>query len=190
MTMSSPEGYLGPVEVELRAFDIDSEKLRITLTELGARSLGVLNFKRAVLDVDPPDPNKWIRVRSDGQKTTLAVKERLSLDADGTGEVEIETSGFDETLAVLRAVHNFTPRSIQESRRELYDLDGAEVSIDTWPQIGDILEIEAEDATQINLVAERLGIDTKELTGTSVEQHYLDVLGIDVKTTAELRFDT
>ena len=76
-------------EIELRAYDIDTEALRETLQNLGATALGTKEMQRAVFDVQPANPNKWIRLRNEGDKTTLAIKERISDTVDGTGEVEM-----------------------------------------------------------------------------------------------------
>jgi adenylate cyclase, class 2 len=174
-------------EIELRTFDVDSNEIRHHLQKLGAHCVGIFNYKRAVLDVDPVQENKWIRVRTDGEHTTLAIKERISQDADGTGEVEIETSSFDDTLALLQSLNGYIPRSYQENTREQYDLGGTEISIDTWPQLGDVLEIEGISESEIYVAAKHLRIDPSALTGKAVEVVYQEKLGIDVKTT-DLRF--
>lgn len=174
-------------EIELRAFDIDGEAFRETLRSLGAVSLGTKEFKRAVLDVHPVNPNKWIRVRTDGVETTWSVKERLSDEANGTFEAEQVVESFEKTLEILAAM-GLEPRSVQESRRDAYTLDGAEVSIDRWPQLQEFIEIEAHDEETIHRVAELLGVPAEALTAKSVEQHYLDTLAIDVKTSS-LVFD-
>ena len=172
-------------EVELRVFDIDeAERKRIQrkLTDLGAVALGEFTFRRAVMDVHPASPNRWIRVRSDGSTTTLAVKERSGSAADG--EHEVVVSDFDETLKILKAVGDFTPRSIQENRRESYDLEGNEVVLDTWPIIGHVVEIEGFDEESVRRTADRLEIDASKLVPTGVEQVYKDKYGIDVKSTS------
>ncbi|HEY8886145.1 MAG TPA: class IV adenylate cyclase [Candidatus Microsaccharimonas sp.] len=187
------------IEVELRVYDVDGDALRETLRSLGAVSLGEQTFKRAVLDVHPVNPNKWIRVRSDGTETTLAVKQRAGENEDTgefDGEIEETVESFETTLKILSSL-GFEARSIQESRRDSYTIDGAEVSIDSWPKLKDFLEIEAKDRNtstdeqkaEIFRVAERLGIDTNTLTTEAVEQRYLDTLGIDVRTTRFLTFD-
>jgi adenylate cyclase class 2 len=173
-------------EIELRVYEIDAEKMRVLLVELGAVSLGTIMQERAVMDVVPVNPDKWIRVRKQGDDTTLAIKERISDTADGTGEVEIRVDDFDRTLKLLQSLNGYTPRSRQENRRELFDLDGAEVTIDTWPRIEPLLEIEATDVEAIYATADKLGIAREQLTALSVEQYYLDKLGLDVKTTPNL----
>lgn len=173
-------------ESELRVFNIDADSVRKKLEEMHAKKQGILNFKRAVLDVNPVNPNKWIRVRTDGKHTTLAVKERISHTVDGTAEIEIEVSDFDNTMALLLALGNYKPRSIQENTRELFFLNDTEISIDTWPQLRPFLEIEG-DNEKIHQISEKLCIDKKDLTAMSVEEYYLHNLGIDVKTT-QLKF--
>lgn len=168
-------------ESELRAFDIDVEKVRGRIKALGAEEKGLLQFKRAVLDVIPVTSNKWIRVRTDGRTTTLAVKERISDTIDGTGEVEVEVSDFSKTLELLDALGGYKPRSIQENTRELYIIDGMEVSIDTWPKINPMLEIEG-DADKITGIAAKLDIKVEDLTAKSVEGYFMETLGLDVKT--------
>ncbi|MBC7459601.1 CYTH domain-containing protein [Candidatus Saccharibacteria bacterium] len=187
---TSPESLPDHRETELRVFNIDTTLMRQKLNALGAVGMGTMNFKRAVLDVHPVNPNKWIRVRTEGDLTTLAIKERISADANGTGEVEVVVGDFDETLALLKSLNGYEPRSIQESRREAYEIDGAEVSIDSWPRINDFMEIEAKDnsADTIYRVAELLGVPVDSLTAQSVEDFYTETLGIDIKTTS-IRFD-
>ncbi|RWZ78725.1 MAG: CYTH domain-containing protein [Candidatus Microsaccharimonas sossegonensis] len=183
------------IEVELRTYDVDGDALRATLRTLGAVSLGELVFKRAVLDVYPADPNKWIRVRSNGIETTLAVKQRGTA-TEMDGEIEERVESFETTLQLLASL-GFEPRSVQESRSDIYTIDGTEVSIDTWPGLKELLEIEAKDThasvgertATIYKVAEKLGIPVEALTTESIEQRYMDTLGIDVKTTS-LTFDT
>lgn len=183
--MSTVKNY---EEVELRAFNIDSPAVRTKLNELGAIALheGPITQQRAVFDVVPPQPTKWIRLRNDGTQTTLAFKERRSDGFDK--EVEVVVSDFDETIELLAAAFGMTPRSKQTNRREAFEYNGADVTIDSWPGLNDLLEIEGRDMQHITTIATELGIDAQQLTSRSVEQEYLDVLGIDVKVT-NLDFD-
>lgn len=170
-------------ETELRLFDVDADSIRSRLTELNASFVGTYNFKRAVIDVKPASPNKWIRVRTDGTTTTLAIKQRISSQADGTGEVEVGVSDYDATLLLLNELGGYVPRSTQESKREQFLLDGAEVSIDIWPQLAPLIEVEADEEKKIWQVVEQLGVDRQRMTSMPVEDYYREKLGIDVKVT-------
>lgn len=176
-------------EAELRVFNADTAHVRTALKELGAVSMGTMEFKRAVMDVIPVNPDKWIRVRTEGDTTTIAIKQRAH-DEFGDHEVEVEVEDFDKALAMLEFLNGYIPRSEQESRREAYELNGAEVSIDSWPQIKDFIEIEALDSRfeTVHETANLLGISPEELTNESVESFYKRTLGIDIKTTS-LRFE-
>lgn len=176
-------------EFELRAFEVDGEKVRNTLEELGAVSIGHYEYKWAIFDVQPANPDRWIRLRTDGSHTTLAVKERIAKEFDGTGEEEVGVADFDSTLRVLDALGGYTPRSVQQSRRDMYEYGKAvEVSIDTWPSLDkNIVEFEAPDEAAVRDAAQALGL-LDWLTAESVEKYYLRTQGIDIKTVKNLTF--
>ena len=61
-------------EYEIRVLEIDKEKLIKKLEELGAEFKGDNEQKRYVYDFNPINENKWIRLRTNGRKTTLTYK--------------------------------------------------------------------------------------------------------------------
>ena len=74
-------------EYEVRVLDINKEKLVEQLEKLGAIKIGDFEYKRRVFNFNPPTNNKWIRLRTDGTKTTLTIKKLTSLEIDGTKEI-------------------------------------------------------------------------------------------------------
>lgn len=76
-------------EYEVRVLEIDKEKLITRLENLGAKKVADFEYKRRVYNFNPPTDKKWIRLRTDGRKTTLTIKEIKSLEIDGTKEIEI-----------------------------------------------------------------------------------------------------
>ena len=88
-------------EYEVRVLDINRENLIKKLESLGATKIADFEYKRRVFNFNPPTDNKWIRLRTDGNKTTLTIKKLESLNIDGTKEMEIEVSDFDETNNIL-----------------------------------------------------------------------------------------
>jgi adenylate cyclase class 2 len=187
-TMSSNKSN---IETELRLYDADAVTIRRALNATGSRSLGSLAFKRAVFDTIPYRKERWIRLRTDGNKTTLAVKERTG-DASDSEEYEITVDDFDNTLTILEKI-GVSPRSVQENSREQYEIDvesgTVEVSIDRWPILEYVVEFEGATLTAIYDVAASLGISRERLTGESVEDRYSQI-GIDVKNIPELTFST
>ena len=79
-------------EYELRVLDIDTEKVIKKLEELGAEKIAEFNYKRRVYNFHPAVDHKWIRLRTDGKKTTLTIKKLESFEIDGTKELEIEVA--------------------------------------------------------------------------------------------------
>ena len=61
-------------EYEIRVLEIDKEKLIKKLEELGAEFKGDNEQKRYVYDIIPKEDGKWIRLRTNGRKTTLTHK--------------------------------------------------------------------------------------------------------------------
>ena len=62
-------------EFEVRVLDINEEEFIKKIEALGAKFINKHNQVRYVYDFNPKIENKWIRLRTDGIKTTLAIKE-------------------------------------------------------------------------------------------------------------------
>lgn len=164
-------------EIEARILEIDSQKIIEKLNKLNATFVGDWLQVRNCYDFNPPQKNSWIRLRTNGQETTLTIKEIESLSIDGTKELEIVVSSFEETDKILNKL-GYKARSSQENRRIRYMLDGVEIDIDSWPKIPTYLEIEANSSEEIDYVLEKLEIDKTNITTldvVSIYKHY----GID-----------
>lgn len=174
------------IEHEGKILDIDPAAVEQTILDKGGHKIGEKFMRRYVYDIVPGDMSKWIRLRDTGQETTLTVKEIRSDAIDGTHETEIVVDSFDETNTLLGML-GFTPKSYQENKRISFVLDGAEVEIDTWPQIPTYLEIEAASAEDVVRVANLLGYTEADLTGENTIKVYARY-GIDLAAIPELRF--
>ena len=175
-----------PIEHEAKILDIDPDAVERKIIDKGGRRLGERRMSRYVYDVTPGENGKWIRLRDNGTETTLAVKEITSDAIDGTHEIEVTVDDFDATNALLEMM-GFTAKSYQENKRVSFTLDGAQLEIDTWPQITPYLEIEAATKEDVIRVAELLGYSESDLTGENTIKIYARH-GIDLDTIRELRF--
>ena len=88
-------------EIEARILEIEKEELIKKLEKIGARFIGNYNQKRYVYDFNPVISNKWIRLRNNGEKSSLTIKEIVNDGINGTKELEIEVSDFDITNLIL-----------------------------------------------------------------------------------------
>ncbi|MGW4714354.1 hypothetical protein [Nocardia sp. NPDC004260] len=141
---------------------------------------------RYVYDIAPGDDSKWIRLRDNGDGTTLAVKHITSDAIDGTHEVEVSVDDFATANALLEML-GFTAKSYQETKRVSFVLDGAQLEVDAWPRIPPYLEIEAATKDEVIRIAELLGYTEADLTGENTIKLYARH-GIDLNTVRELRF--
>ncbi|GAA5169208.1 MULTISPECIES: class IV adenylate cyclase [Amycolatopsis] len=175
-----------PIEHEAKILDIDPDAMEQLILDKGGQKLGERFMRRYVYDITPGDQSKWIRLRDTGDETTLTVKQITSDAIDGTHEIEVGVDDFAATNALLNVL-GFTAKSYQETKRTSFILDGAQVEIDTWPQIPPYLEIEAGSKDEVVRVAGLLGHTEADLTGENTITIYARY-GIDLNTIPELRF--
>ena len=102
-------------ERELTVLDIDLDDFIKRLEELGAEKQGEFLQRRYVFDVKPVNPKKWIRLRTNGKKTTLTIKEIKDKNAiEGTEELEIVVDDLDKTKEILNHL-GYESRNYQEN---------------------------------------------------------------------------
>ena len=175
------------IEYEIRVLEVDKEKLIKRLEELGAQLIGDFDQKRYVFDTIPKQDSKWIRLRTNGKKTTLTFKSVEAATIDGTHEIEVEVSDFNKTCELLNAC-GINHRGYQENRRTQYILDGVEIDIDSWPLIPTYVEIEGKDEESVLAMVDKLELDKSKLTALDVMSVYDEVYHIDMNKIKELRF--
>ncbi len=173
-------------EFETKILDIDVDKILDKLASLGAKKINEKNFKRYVYDFNPKKENSWIRLRTDGQVTTLTVKEIENDEIEGTKELEIAVSDFDKTNLLLEKF-GFKPKGYQENKRISYELDSVEVEIDYWPKIPAYLEIEGRSKKEVETIVRKLGFDLSQTTSANTIKIYKKY-GIDLESITDLKF--
>ena len=77
-------------EFEVRLLEIDSKKMIKKLEKLNAKLIFDALQRRYVYDFKPKVDSKWIRLRTNGIKSTLTIKNVATSNIDGTQELEIE----------------------------------------------------------------------------------------------------
>ncbi len=159
------------VEYEIKVLDIDTTSVEQDILRLGGQKIGEQKFKRYIFDVNPPTKNKWIRLRTDGQKTTLTLKINKSDSIDGTEEYETTVNDLNTTRQILLQ-SGLKQVSYQENNRLLFELDGLEISIDSWPQIPPYLEIEGDNEELVKTMLKKLGLDKQRTTSLPTKEVY------------------
>lgn len=178
-----------PKEYETKVLEIDVEEIKRKLKELGAKEEEEMFFKRLVFD-QGSDPSakesSWIRLRTDGKKTTLTHKSRKGFGIDGTDEHEVEVSDFDTTAKIFSNI-KFKKQIYQESKRLLFRFEDIEFNLDTWPGIPTYLEIEASSIERVKEGLRMLGLEGKEF-GNAPVYHVYTKYGIDLHSIDRLKF--
>ncbi len=168
-------------EIEAKFLNIDVEGLRAQLKQSGANLIHEERFmKRKTFDDVEGKLRKiggWVRVRDEGDKITLSYKQLSDRTLHGTKEVSVDVSNFDQACEFLLAI-GFVCKAYQETKRERWELDGVEITIDTWPWIPPFVEIEGGEEGKLKEVAAKLGFDWAEATYGSVEPAYQAVYDV------------
>lgn len=86
-----------PIEHEAKILDIDPDTIERHILDKGGHKLGERFMRRYVYDITPGADGRWIRLRDNGSRTTLAVKEIIGDAIDGTHEVEVSVDDFAAT---------------------------------------------------------------------------------------------
>ena len=173
-------------EIELRVYDIDKEELIKKIEKLNGKFINNYEQVRYVYDFNPVKENKWIRLRTDGFKTTLTIKEYTSSKINGVNELEIEVSDMEKTNLIIEKL-GYKKRSVQENKRTRYILNDVEIDIDTWPYLKTFVEFESKSKEKIYDVLKLLDIDIKNTTTKIADDFYYDI-GFTKEMLNDLRF--
>ena len=164
-------------EIEVKFVDIDVEDIRGRLKAADAELEQPMRLMKRALIEEPHHAaeNSFIRIRDEGDKTTLTFKRRSLADEettiDSTKEIETTVGDFNTAVEIFSEA-GWQYITLQESRRETWHLDGAEVVIDEWPWIKPYIEIEAETEQIVRDVAGKLGFDWADAVFGSVDVIY------------------
>src|SRR3989344_2502625 len=168
-------------EIEAKFLGIKPENTRTILQKLGGKLVHPEHLmKRRVFDFPDKTLQKtgaWVRVRDEGEKVTLSLKQLINRTLHGTKELTIEVSDFETTCDFLARL-GLRSHAYQETKRETWTLEDCEITIDTWPWIPTFLELEAPSEEKIKNLAEKLNLKWKDALHGSVEtayQAYYDV---------------
>lgn len=172
------------IEYEVRVLEINKNDIMKKLKKIGATFQWDQIQRRYVYDLIPKIDGKWLRLRTNGIKTTLTVKDIVSSKIDGTRELEVEVSDFDDTNRILNEL-GYEARGYQENRRCQYLFEDVEIDIDDWPHLPTYLEIEGPSEEKVYKLLELLGYSKDDATTRDVEGIYYDY-GYDLSKNYDL----
>lgn len=181
-------------EIEAKWLDIDLELMRGKLNDIGATLINPERLMtRSVFDFPDKRLGKiggWVRVRNEGDKTTLSYKQHNARTLHGTKEISVIVDDFDATCDFLTTI-GLVSKSFQETKRESWKMGDVEIELDTWPWIPSFLEIEATSESSLRSVVEKLGLDYDKALYGSVEPVYQTIYNVtedEINNWKEIRF--
>ena len=158
------------------------DDIRERLEKLGAKLLHKERLMRRILFDQRKNPHitaHYIRVRDEGDKITMSAKIH-ALEGGALSdqkEAVTEISDFDKAVEVLKNA-GLVQSNYQENKRETWELDGAEIVIDTWPGLETYVEIEAGLEEKVREIAVKLGYNWEDKRITSVMEIYMEVYSL------------
>jgi adenylate cyclase class 2 len=174
-------------EFEVRKLEMSFKEMVDCVTLAGAKKLATYHQKRYVYDFNPPQKGRWIRLRSNGKETTLTIKEIKSKGIDGTHELEVVVSSFEDMHSILEKL-GYKSRTFQENFRIEYELNGVKLDWDKWPMIPAFLEIEGDSQEAVLNMLSYLKINETDVTTADIESLYSEKYGINLNDIKHLRF--
>ncbi|MGX1755684.1 class IV adenylate cyclase [Streptomyces lydicus] len=176
-------------EYEAKFLEIDVDALRDHLKAAGAEQVFPKTlFTRLIFENDTVQGEQWLRLRDEGGKTTLTLKQVTDAShINGTTEIEVEVSDLEKTAELLKALGLRQVR-YQQNYREEWQLDGVTYDLDTWPGLPTFLEIEGSSEQAVRGAAAELGFDYGEARFGSIDLIYKSELNRDILAEDTLLF--
>ena len=147
-------------EFELKVLDINPGEVRQKLRKLKAKRVAFIKYRRIVFLIKGKKGQKiWIRLRTDGKKHTMTLKDSRGWSISSMKEYEVKISDFKEAARILAKA---LPRNFyEENTRELYKIGDTEITIDKYPFIPPFVEIEAKTVEGVERMFRKLNITGK-----------------------------
>lgn len=168
------------IEYEATFINVDKDEIRGRLKKVGANLIKPdFLMKRIVfeLPVGHEIPGGWLRVRDEGDKTTMSLKIVNGDKIEDQKEICLKIDNFDEGVKLLEAI-GAKSKAYQESRRELWILNGVEVTIDEWPYLEPYVEVEGKSEEEVKAASEKLEFDYAQALFCSVDTLYNKKYGV------------
>ncbi|WP_436738497.1 class IV adenylate cyclase [Streptomyces sp. BBFR102] len=176
-------------EYEAKFLQIDVDAVRDQLRAAGAeRAFDKTMFTRLIFENDAVQGEQWLRLRDEGGKTTLTLKQVSdATHINGTTEIEIEVNDLERTAELLAALGLRQVR-YQQNYREEWQLDGVAYDLDTWPGLPTFLEVEASSEEAVRKAVSALGLDYEQARFGSIDLIYKSELDRDILAEPTLLF--
>jgi adenylate cyclase class 2 len=168
------------VEYEATFAKVDKNKIRQRLEKLGAKLVKPEFLQTRVVFHLPKGheiKDGWLRIRDERDKITMTLKVVGGDRIENQKETCLKVDNFGEAIKFLNAI-GCRQKAYQESRRETWQIDGVEVTIDEWPFLEPFVEIEGPSEEEVKRISQKLGFDYRKAIFGSVDFLYQKKYGV------------
>ena len=168
-------------EYEATFIKVDKDEVRKRFELAGARLIKPEFLqKREVFDLPLGHeiPDGWLRVRDESDKITMSLKIVGGAKIEDQKELCLTVDNFIAATELLKSI-GCPQKAYQESKRELWMMDGVEITIDEWPFLEPFVEIEAKTEAEVKKVSALLGFDYSQAIFCSVDTLYSEKYNFD-----------
>jgi adenylate cyclase class 2 len=185
-------------EIEVKFLGVDFDEIRQSLKSVGGVCKRPMRMMKRVV-MDYPDrhlqlkSSSWVRIRDEGDKITLTLKQTIEHEFGGANEIEVTVNSYQDTIAIFQKL-GLVVQNDQETMRETWQVGDVEVVLDEWPWLDPYIEIEGPTKTSVQQVAQQLGFDWSEAVFGSVtvayRHQYPDITKEEhISTIPEIKFN-
>jgi adenylate cyclase, class 2 len=169
------------IEYEATFPNINKDEMRKKLIKAGAKLIKPEFLqKRNVFNLPTGHEIEggWLRVRDEGDKITMSLKAVIAGNINNQKEICLTIDNYNQAVSFLKQI-GCEEKSYQETKRELWTLDNVEITIDEWPYLEPLVEIEGESEEKVKLISEKLTFDYTKAKFCSVDTLYKEKYNIE-----------
>jgi adenylate cyclase class 2 len=162
------------IEYEATFWPINKNEVREKLRVVGAILIKPEFLqKRKVFNLPVGHEIKggWLRVRDEGDQITMSLKIVNGDKIEDQKELCLKVDNFGQAVELLKTV-GCEEKAYQETLREIWSLDGVEITIDEWPFLEPLVEVEGKSEIEVRAVADKLGFDWAQALFCSTDTIY------------------
>ena len=168
------------IEYEATFPDIDKNEFRKKLKSVGA-NLVKKEFLQKRVAFNLPKGHEieggWARIRDEGDRITLSLKIISGDKIHDQKEIFLEVDNFKNAEMLLKNL-GCKKKAYQETKRELWGLNGIQITIDEWPFLEPFVEVEGKSEEKVRKISELLGFNFSEAMFGSVDMLYKRKYGV------------
>lgn len=168
------------IEYEATFLNIDKDEVRGRLKNAGATLVKpevLMKRSNFTLPKNNEIAGSWVRVRDEGDKITMSVKIVDGEKIEDQKETCLKVDSMEVAMDFLETL-GCRKKSYQETKRETWELDGVQITLDTWPFLEPFAEVEGNSEEAVRSVSEKIGFDYAQAKFCAVGRLYHEKYGL------------